>query len=32
MVAGAGIMLTGVIFGVVIADNTGKNKTPKEEQ
>lgn len=31
MVAGAGIMLVGVIFGVVIADVT-KNKTPKEEQ
>jgi len=31
MVAGAGIMLIGVIFGVVIADVT-KNKSPKEEQ
>jgi hypothetical protein len=32
MVAGAGIMLVGVIFGVVIADITNKDKTPKEEQ
>lgn len=31
MVAGAGIMLVGVIFGVVIADVSSK-KTPKEEQ
>ena len=31
MVAGAGIMLTGVIFGVVIADNTGSNKRTNEK-
>lgn len=32
MVAGAVIMLMGVIFGVVIADVSNRNKTPKEEQ
>lgn len=32
MVAGAGIMLVGVVFGVVIADVGSKNKPPKEEQ
>jgi len=32
MVAGAGIMLVGVIFGVVIADVNNRNKSSKEEQ
>lgn len=33
MVAGAGIMLVGVIFGVVITDvNNKRTKTPEEEQ
>lgn len=32
MLAGAGIMLIGVIFGVVITDVNNKRTTPKEEQ
>ena len=32
MVAGAGIMLVGVIFGVVITDVNNKRSSSKEEQ
>jgi len=32
MVAGAGIMLVGVIFGVVITDVNNKRTSSKEEQ